>query len=354
MPSRDKYVFLPSFSLDPAKLVSYNSVFLRDYDNETLKPVQGGARTIRHQKTEIRDKNAIKRDFHNFKISDNAYRTLKRRINWLYYMAKSKKVKTYSGKDIFNFKIGFITLTLPSKQRTCTKELTENCLNQFLTEVRQRTGMQNYVWRLEFQKNGNAHYHIVTDTYLDYFLIRKIWNRILDKNGYIEPYRQKFQDLSLSAYNKMTNKNGKRHYKDVVKSYAAGKRENWSNPNSVDVKSVISNQAIANYISKYFAKDAKHETICNQLDDENNAKSLRLWFCSRSLSKLSTVSDFCDAVEYDIFAIVSFCSDVKKVIGKYATSYYFQLKNFSHNARSWIERILRKYALDNGYVPASG
>src|SRR5690606_40476869 len=93
--------------------------------------------------------------------------------------------------------IGFITLTLPSKQKDPTKFITNNLFNQFLTEIRQRTKMENYVWRLEFQKNKNVHYHIVTDTYIDYHLVLKIWNRILDNYGYIKPYTEKHNKLSL-------------------------------------------------------------------------------------------------------------------------------------------------------------
>src|SRR3546814_12525138 len=92
-------------------------------------------------------------------MSTNAYRTLRKKINWLYYLAKSKHVRTISGKEIYNFKIGFITLTLPSKQRTCTKEVTNSLFNTLLTELRTTCELQNYVWRLEFQKNGHVNYH---------------------------------------------------------------------------------------------------------------------------------------------------------------------------------------------------
>src|SRR3546814_8448708 len=78
----------------------------------------------------------IKRSSHNLTMSTNAYRTLRKKINWLYYLAKSKHVRTISGKEIYNFKIGFITLTLPSKQRTCTKEVTNSLFNTLLKDLR--------------------------------------------------------------------------------------------------------------------------------------------------------------------------------------------------------------------------
>lgn len=346
-------VFLPSFSLEPNKVVSYNSVFARNRETETLTPINGKKPSTALKFTSIKEKNSVSRTSHNFQISDNAYRNLKRKINWLYYLAKSKQVKTYSGKQIFNFKIAFITLTLPSKQRTCTRDVTANLLNPFLTEIRQRTEMENYVWRLEFQKNGNVHYHLVTDTYLDYFFVQKIWNRLLKSHGYIDDYKEKFSGLSLLDYNKLTNSNGKTDFKTVAKRYARGCADNWENPNSVDVKSVVSNKAISNYISKYFAKDTDGNPEKNSLDSDDNSTNLRLWFCSRSLSKLKTISDFCEAVTYDIFAIVSHADKARKVIGKYATSIYFEVRSMKGTARKWIELILKSYANTQGYRPAS-
>jgi len=277
---------------------------------------------------------------------------LKKKINWLYYLAKSKSIKTYNHKEIYNFKIGFITLTLPSKQKTPTSDCNKLLLNTFLTEIRQRTAMKNYVWRLEFQKNGNVHYHLVTDTYLDFYLVKTVWNKILAHHGYIDSYRDKMQNLSLTDYISKYNKDGKTDYSIMVKRYARNKRENWSNPNSVDVKSVISNKAIANYISKYFSKDSDSDVIKNEHDTDENSKNIRLWFCSRSLSKLNTVSNYCEAVDYDIFSIVSYCKKVRKVVTKYALITYFELKEFTHNARKWIEKILKDYSLKQGYIPS--
>jgi len=351
MPINDLQI-LPCFSLEPNKLVSYNRVFRRNVDlsnnPDTLQTKEKKANRFLES---IKSK-TIKRDNHNFVISDNAYRTLKRRISWLYYLSKSRYKKTYSGKEIYNFKIAFITLSLPSKQQTPTNEVTKNLFNQFLTEIRQRTTMQNYVWRLEFQKNGNVHYHIVTDTYLDYFFALKIWNRILKNNGYIKPYSDKFGAMSLMQYNHATNRDGATDFSIVAKRYAKGCESKWTQPNTVDVRSVISNKAIANYISKYFAKDSDNGVIKNDLDNDSNSANMRLWFCSRSLSKMNTLSNFCEAVEYDIFSIVASDSQCKRIFHKYVTVYYFNIKNFCTFCRKEIEMLLRAYSHDQGYIPA--
>lgn len=369
----DNYIVLPCFALEPNKFSTFNRVYSRtklqkdhvkgvqmrtgvnvacvknDFSREDLNSYP----RIKYDESQLEfsTKNKVSRAFHNFTISPNAHRTLRRKINWLYYMAKSKYVKTYSGKTIFNFKMAFITLTLPSEQRHPTIEITKNLFNQFLTEVRQRTAMVNYVWRLEFQKNGNVHYHIATDTYLDYFFALGIWNRILDKAGYIAPYTAKHSALSLHKYNNLYNGHRKTDFAVMAKRYARGSAKKWKNPNTVDVKSVISNQAISNYISKYFSKNTDGSAICNKLDTAENAKNLRLWFCSRSLSKLNSVTDFCDAVNFNLKTIIKKAKKYNEYSFKWANIIYFEIKSFLHAERAFVEQLLTNYARMQGYVP---
>jgi hypothetical protein len=159
--------------------------------------------------------------------------------------------------------------------------------------------------------------------------------------------------MNLSEYREYVDPLKTAGFEVIAKRYARGKVTNWEQPPTVDVKSVISNQAISNYISKYFSKDSDNGVISNELDNDENSSNLRLWFCSRSLSKLKTVSGFCEAVTYDIFAIVSWAKEVKKVIGRYAISIYFDIKSMRGEPRKWIELILKDYSKRQGYIPAS-
>lgn len=349
----DGFAFVPCFSLEPNKVVSYNQVF---YNSPKIENSTGLLSTYHDLKSSMRKYTANKkvvRNHHNWQLSANAFRTLKRRINWLYYLSKSRHVRTYSGRDIYNFRISFLTLTLPSQQNEPTISLSKKLINPLLTEIKQRTGMKNYVFKLEFQNNGNAHWHFVSDTYLDYFFVLKIWNRLLKKHGYIKPYKEKMSAMSLSDYVKYRNRFKEVKYNDCVKAYAKGKRDRWEQPNSVDVKSVNSKSAISHYISKYFGKAFDIKTACNENDTPVNSKSLRLWFSSRSLSKMNTISDYCEAVPYCIFSIVSNAKEYKEYFVDYAKVIFFEIKSMSGNARKWIEMLLKDYSKKQGYIPAS-
>lgn len=344
---------IPSYSLEPTKLTLFNRVYkASDYDKNgnrktKTKRISADGSTSTHTTA------SIVRSSHNLVLSPNAYRTLRKRISWLYYLSKSRHRKTYSGKDIYNFKICFLTLTLSSRQKHTTAEVTATMFNQFMTEIRQRTGMQNYVWRMEYQANGNVHYHIVTDTYIDYYFALSIWNRIQETKGYIEPYRAKHEAMSLQDYNQTYNKFNTRDFSIVAKQYAKGKKNKWSQPNSVDVKSVISKKAIGAYISKYFGKNEDGKVLNNDYDTAENIANIRLWFCSRSLSKVNNIVDFVDAGAIDIVNLVKCAKDIRKYIAQYATMLYFEITNLPHYCRKVLEPLMRNHAYSTGYQPSS-
>lgn len=345
-------ITIPTFSLNPTSLSLYNSRFLRNSSGKLEK----------YRLTESQKKDSLKniygenfqveKRFHNFKISEQSHKSIMQKINWLYFLAKSKSVKTLSGKEIYNFKINFITLTLPAMQAHPTAEITTNCLNQFLTELKKIYKIENLVWRLEFQGNGNVHYHIVTDTYIDYYVVLKHWNRVINKLGYVDRYAEKHSKMSLNEYVNTYNKGGKVDFATMKNRYIKGRSFNWKVPNSVDVKCVTSGKQIAFYISKYFSKKEKSGAICNKLDTKENSMGLRLWFCTRSLSKLKKIRDFIPAFDIDLLSIVLKCKKIFKCVHEYCTTYFYDFSELENSGKAVLSRIMRDYALSFGYKPS--
>lgn len=290
--------------------------------------------------------------FHNFEISKTAQNNIRQKITWLYQLSKSRYKKTTSGKEIFNFKMSFITLTLPSKQMHNTAFITQNCLNQLLTELRENDGLINYVWRLEFQKNGNVHYHLATDSFLDYDLLRSRWNRILAKYGYVKFYHEKFSAMSLSNYIANYHDKEKNDFALLAKRYAYGKKTNWIEPPTVDVKSCTTGKSISFYISKYFNKKEKSGIQKNFLDNEENSQGMRLWFCSRGLSRLKTISEFVEIAEVPFEILCGSISFAKKMVYDYCTVIYFSISNASNYYKSILYEKFRAYGNSMNYIPS--
>lgn len=341
MEEKRKFIIVPKVSTRPNKIVTFNYVTW-----------YGKGEHISVAKPQERAVNSIEKKFHDFTISHQAQKNLQDKVTWLYHLARSRYTKTYSGKEIFNFKINFLTLTLPSKQLHPTAQITSECFNQFLTEIRQRTGMENYVWRLEFQGNGNVHYHIVTDTFIDYFFCQKVWNRIINKLGYVDAFAEKMNNLSMLEYWQAFGNSEPSEWVNCQRKYLKGRASKWQNPPSVDVKVCTSAKSISLYISKYFSKKDKSGCDRNELDTAENSFSLRLWFCSRSLSKLKAVTEFCEAIYFRPDVLIKFAQNVRVFVHQYATCYYFELSKMSNYVKEMLFPYLRNYATSLGYSSA--
>ena len=345
----NKYLFMPKFCLRPNSVTGYNEVLVRNFEKGTIEPIQKKRMPIINWDTMEEVK--LVRKFHNFKISDQARKNIENKVHWLFLMSKPRFVLTASKKEIYNFKVNFLTLTLPSKQVHNTEFITKNCFNQFLTEIRQQFQMENYVWRLEFQGNRNLHYHIVTDTYIDFNIARSIWNRILNKYGYVKAYTDKFSKMSLTDYAMNTNKSEKTDWKLIAERYAKGKREGWKNAPSIDVKVCTDDRSIGKYLGKYFGKGKEENPVCNELDTPENSFGIRLWFCSRSLSKLEGIKDYSEAAEIDFYALLQGSENVVEKIFDYTKALYFNIKKLSKDLRNIVNDSLKKYAYGLGYAP---
>lgn len=296
-------------------------------------------------------KKTIERKFHNFEISLNSSKNLRDKISYLFQFAKSRKIVTYSGKTIPNFKVCFLTLTLPSKQVHPTSVINKECLEPFFEVLRKRLKMTNYVWRMEFQSNGNVHYHIATDCYIDYFFALKHWNNITEKLGYVSAFAEKMNGLSYVDYLARYKNNDKINNDVIYKRYLKGRSQGWRNPNTVDVKNAKSSDNIGYYISKYFSKKEKGAK-CNSLDNESNSFALRLCFWSRSLSKCKSESMPFDYYAYDLVKLFSSAENVLKKVYDYCKVFYYDFNKLPHTLRAIVGEYFNAVKKDIGYISA--
>lgn len=185
-------------------------------------------------------------------LSEQTKSKIKKNFNWMFKKSYNKYIE-YKGKT-FKHNLSFITLTLPSQQVHKDSEI-KSCLNQFFTEFQKIHLFKNYIWKAERQKNNNIHFHIITDSYAPWIVIRNKWNRIIDKFGYISEFSKKMKKLNYKEYLKKYN------YEDNDKRknyYTLENRTGWKNPNTVDVKNVISKKKADFYLLKYISKDEEN------------------------------------------------------------------------------------------------
>lgn len=161
---------------------------------------------------------------HHGIMSNKANKRVRLAIDWLINISKEKTLQKKGSDTNYKFKLNFITLTLCSKQRHSDNTIKSVLLNQFLTELRTKYNCSNYVWRAESQRNGNVHFHVVTDVFIPWRALRTDWNRIQEKLGYV------------SAFTEKTNK---------------------YDPNSTDVHSINAIKNLSAYLAKYCTKNSK-------------------------------------------------------------------------------------------------
>ena len=212
----------------------------------------------------------------NGKISPIAKRKISRAIDYLIYLSKPKKLPpTIHGKD-YTFRLNFITLTLSSKQIHTDQEIKAVLLNQFFIEMTRKWKVQSYIWRAEKQKNGNIHFHIITGNFIPWNELRNTWNRIQNKLGYVDRYRENRETWHAHGFKFQRTLGAVWSYEKQLAAYKKGCLKQWENPNSTDVHSIKHVGNIKAYFVKYMTKNQEDYPLAG-----------RLWGCSINLSNIS-------------------------------------------------------------------
>jgi hypothetical protein len=258
------FTLIPYIKLNPSYFVLYNQV---QWHNVSKKPVRK-----KPDMPVVKSPQGL--------VSKRAAAKIKHAIDWLLYIANDKSViSNYSGRR-FKFKLSFITLTLSSKQVHSDAEIKSQLLNQFLIEARKKWNVKHYLWRAEAQINGNIHFHILCDKFIPWSELRDTWNRIQNKLGYVDNYREEMRAFHKGGFKVRQELLSKWSYKNQVRAYRTGCQRDWSSPNSTDIHSVANIKNLPSYLSKYCTKQTETRLI------EGN-----VWNLSESLSKINGATD---------------------------------------------------------------
>lgn len=157
------------------------------------------------------------------------------------------------------------------------------CLNAWLTALRKRFNLQNYVWVTERQKNETIHFHMLTNNYMPILSINRVMGIIINN---------KTLDGSMSwGSPKLYTRKKMVHGKQIIEQVMSNPC--LDNYNGIDVDSIFDSkrhkktgknlnpsqirQWITAYVTKYVTKNnEKFEHLC--------------WHCSRSISQLFTAT----------------------------------------------------------------
>lgn len=214
------------------------------------------------------DTSYIQRKPHNITLTDNfkniktysgqvtshAQKRIQKAVSILVQRSKMTTVFNPVTNQHQNFKLGFLTLTIPDLT-TLDQSFYYKCLlKPYLRTLKNKFGLENYIWKAELQKRGSIHYHLTIDKLIPFYRLRDIWNELLDKNNLMEQY-------------KLVHGN--------------------TNPNSIDIHSVKHIDNLTAYLTKYISKR----------DDSDIRLKGKVWGCSDSISS----ADYCKIeIDYEL------------------------------------------------------
>lgn len=336
MSKKQKYerIEVPMVSLNPNYLALYKAAVQftgrsKGSGNAPETFYDAATNTIQTFRSEkqIKSERNLENNSTNGIISLKASKKINQALSWFTALSKTNVRKFKNGYTVKN-NLSFITLTLSDKQKHSDQVIKNKLLNAFLIDIRRKYYVTSYLWRAEAQTNGNIHFHIVINRFIDKLAIAKIWNRIQDEHGYLDNYK-------------------------ATKGHADAP--------STEIKAVYECKNIAGYLSKYVSKNTSQLTLdsnitakdlhklvkatdgliaakwhstkkhwlvkfADQVLNENQIKAFvettgatvysievqkirniegRQWYCSTTISKLKNVSEVVsDEIEEDLQAIL--------------------------------------------------
>lgn len=263
---KSPYISVPYISMQP----NYLTIFHRPVSRESGLPYSFQRHELnRHNQTQG-------------KISTHAKRRISKSFNWLVFYSEPQIQYIKSTRKTIRFRLNFITLTLSAPQKHSDLEIKKSMFNNFLTTCRTKYNLKDYIWKAERQKNGNIHFHIITNTFIHYQELQAEWNRCQETLGYITEF---------------------------------AKKNGHTNPPSTEIKAVKKLKKMQGYVAKYIMKN-----------DTDKPISGRLWYASKSLLNLPKTTEIIDSViDEEIERII--CSEpVKEVHGEHSNTIFINFE----------------------------
>lgn len=300
MQSDNKPIIIPQVSIHPDRINVYSTVEYPHFRPSHAKSNQN-----------------LKGNRETFgRLSMQASRKLTKAADYLCYMATPKEqANRWQGKNC-KFRLTFVTLTLSSAQIHPDNIIKALFLNQFLTEAKKRWNVSRYVWRAEKQLNGNIHFHILTDKFIPWSELRDVWNRIQNKLGYVDRYRDNLRKFHAGGFHPRKDLLKFWPMESQIKAYKFGLKTDWNNPNSTDIHNLRHVGNVKRYVAKYMSKNASerirlvrvkflHECLMDrinlsdeQLQEYEELREYfnegRIWSCSADLVNIRGGNDIID------------------------------------------------------------
>lgn len=379
-----KFSVLPCISINPQSICTYSEIIWdgpRPARKKLSLPLESylGALSISIDgKKDPADKFLNSSRSAEGKISKVAKRKMGKALDYLLLMSQDKTVTIPRSGKKFAFKIAFVTFDLPSEQIHTDNEIKEKLWNSMLIELTRYHQVKHYLWRAEKQKNGNIHFHLIIDKFVPYDVLRRRWNRITNKLGYVDRYRDnqlKWHSGGFTPRPELFKRYDNKTHRYVDnwtlekqrKAYEEGMAHNWSSPNSTDIHSIRNILNLRAYVAKYVTKPApgteekspehqmqlallsaqEREEIQRKERElfENFKVQGRIWGCNQDLSDIKGAQEYIDSqIEQALKQTVA-ATKCHSYSGDYFTVYYIDTAQLQKHSPDVLFQYFASYLL---------
>lgn len=202
-------------------------------------------------------------------VTDSAAKRIKRTVDVFLQRSPERRVLNTATGGWMDFRLNFVTLTVSAHRNIEAKE-GHAALKVFLQHFKQpptkkaiSEQLKSYLWKCELQERGQIHYHLTTNSFLHHGHIRRVWNGIQFRRGWLEDFKAS---------------------------------QGHTNANSTDVHAVYKVRDIQAYLSKYLSKSGKKDVseygfpVLEYVPTING----KIWDCSNDL-KIKRFADEMDS-----------------------------------------------------------
>lgn len=194
------------------------------------------------------------------KVSNSAKKRMTKAIDIMLQCSQWRWIHNPVSGRMQNHRLSFVTLTIPGKERHIdAREGNKQILQPFLKKCRDKKMLSTYVWKAEYQQNGQLHYHLTTPSFLHWSVLRNNWNNTLASASLLKKWYEE--------------------------------RGNYD-PNSTDIHSVYKIKDVGAYLTKYFTKK----------DQDSDSKG-KIWGASSNLLKAKYFSIPVPLILNDIYEV---------------------------------------------------
>lgn len=99
-----------------------------------------------------------------------------------------KRVENTITKQMFDFRLNFITLTVPNHKYISASKGYDILLSKWIRYMRDKYDVREYVWKAELQQNGQPHWHICSNEFIPWPVIRWKWNQLMRNERLLDSY----------------------------------------------------------------------------------------------------------------------------------------------------------------------